>query len=48
MFRMTVTRFFCKTETLRDFTCTLKAGNIFFKKIFSPFIKQDACVAVKI
>jgi hypothetical protein len=33
-------RFFCKTEILRDFPCTLKAGIYFFKKIFSPFIKK--------
>jgi hypothetical protein len=31
MFWMIVTRFFCKTEILRDFPCTLKAG-IFLKK----------------
>ena len=31
MFWMIVTRFFCKTEILRDFPCTLKAG-IFKKK----------------
>ena len=36
MFWMIVTRFFCKTEILRDFPCTftLKAG-IFKKKRFS-------------
>jgi hypothetical protein len=39
MFWMIVTRFFCKTEILRDFPCTLKAG-IFKKKKFSPFIKK--------
>ena len=40
---MIVTRFFCKTEILRDFPCTLKA-EIFKKKrkkkMFSPFIKK--------
>ena len=35
MFWMIVTRFFCKTETLQDFPCTLKAG-IFSLKRFSP------------
>ena len=34
MFWMIVTRFFCKTETLREFPCTLKAG-IFSLKTFS-------------
>ena len=34
MFWMIVIRFFCKTETLRDFPCTLKAG-IFSLKRFS-------------
>ena len=34
MFWMIVTRYFCKTETLRDFPCTLKAG-IFSLKRFS-------------
>jgi hypothetical protein len=33
------TRFFCKTEILRDFPYTLKAG-ISKKKKFSPFIKM--------
>jgi hypothetical protein len=35
-----VTRFFCKTEILRDFPCTLKAGIFSLKKVFSPFIKK--------
>ena len=34
MFWIIVTRFLCKTETLRDFPCTLKAG-IFSLKRFS-------------
>ena len=34
MLWMIVTRFFCKTETLRDFPCILKAG-IFSLKRFS-------------
>jgi hypothetical protein len=34
MFWMIVTRFFCKTETLHDFPCTLKA-EIFSLKRFS-------------
>ena len=33
MFWMIVTRFFCKTETLRDFPCTLKAGICSLKKL---------------
>ena len=37
---MIVTRFFCKTEILCDFPCTLKAGIFSLKKIFSPFIKK--------
>jgi hypothetical protein len=37
---MIVTRFFCKTEILRDFLCTLKAGIFSFKKVFSPFINK--------
>ena len=40
MFWMIVTRFFCKTEILRDFHCTLKAGIFSLKKVFSPFIKR--------
>jgi hypothetical protein len=36
MFWMIVTRFFCKTETMRDFPYTLKAG-IFSLKRFSLF-----------
>jgi hypothetical protein len=40
MFWMIVTRFFCKTEILRDFPCTLKAGIFSLKQIFSPFIKK--------
>ena len=40
MFWMMVTRFFCKTEILRDFLCTLKAGIFSLSKIFSPFIKK--------
>ena len=35
MFRVIVTRFFCKTEILRDFLCTLKAGIFSLKKVFS-------------
>ena len=35
MFWMIVTRFFCKTEILRDFPCTLKAGIFKKKKGFS-------------
>jgi hypothetical protein len=38
MFWMIVTRIFCKTEILRDFLCTLKAGIFSMKKVFSPFI----------
>ena len=37
---MIVTRFFCKTEILRDFLCTLKAGIFSLKKVFSLFIKK--------
>jgi hypothetical protein len=40
MFWKIVTRFFCKTEILRDFLCTLKAGIFSLKKVFSPFIKK--------
>jgi hypothetical protein len=44
MFWMIVTRFFYKTEILRDFPCTLKAGIFSLKKIFSPFIKKRKCI----
>jgi hypothetical protein len=37
MFWMNVTRIFFKTEILRDFLCTLKAGIFSLKKVFSPF-----------
>jgi hypothetical protein len=40
MFWMIVTRIFCKTEILRDFLCTLKAGIFSMKKVFSPFIEK--------
>jgi hypothetical protein len=40
MFWMIVTRFFCKTDILLDFLCTLKAGIFSLKKVFSPFIKK--------
>jgi hypothetical protein len=45
MFWMIVTRFFCKTEILRDFPCTLKAGIYSLRKVFSPFIEKriDFC-----
>ena len=40
MLWMIVTRFFCKTEILRDFPCTLKAG--IFKKRFSLLSLKSA------
>ena len=37
MFWMIVTRFFCETETLLDFPCTLKAGRLTpTSNIFGP------------
>ena len=40
MFWVIITRFFCKTEILRDFLCTLKAGIFSLKKVFSPCINK--------
>jgi hypothetical protein len=44
MFWMIVTRFFCKTEILRDFPCTLKAGifSLIESIVSSPFVKAEA------
>ena len=38
---MIVTRFCCKTEILRDFLCTLKAGIFSLRKVFSPCITLE-------
>jgi hypothetical protein len=39
MFWIFVTRFFCKTQTLRDFPCTLKAGIFSLKRLSLLLLK---------